>query len=55
MEKVTVGILLFDGVEKARGELKPLGDGQKGVVELVGIPEKPGEMKVTIEDPAAAS
>jgi uncharacterized membrane protein len=41
--------LLFDGVEKARGELKPMGDGQKGVVELVGIPDKPGEMKVTIE------
>jgi uncharacterized membrane protein len=41
--------LLFDGVEKARGELRPLGDGQKGVVELVGIPDKPGEMKVTVE------
>jgi len=41
--------LLFDGVEKARGELKPIGDGQKGVIELVGIPDKPGEMKVTVE------
>jgi uncharacterized membrane protein len=41
--------LLFDGVEKARGELKPMGDGQKGVVELVGVPDKPGEMKVTVE------
>jgi uncharacterized membrane protein len=41
--------LMFDGVEKARGELKPIGDGQKGVVELVGVPDKPGEMKVTVE------
>lgn len=40
--------LLFDGVEKARGTAK-INEAGTGAIELEGIPETPGEVKVTLQ------
>lgn len=41
--------LLFDGVEQSRGVLKVTGQSGGGIVELAGVPETVGEVKVTLE------
>ncbi|HVJ79739.1 MAG TPA: glutamine amidotransferase, partial [Planctomycetia bacterium] len=41
--------LKFDGEEKARGEIRVSAEGQRALAELTAIPERAGDMKVTIE------
>ncbi|MFO0947531.1 MAG: glutamine amidotransferase [Planctomycetota bacterium] len=41
--------LLFDGAEKARGVLNLSSDAGRGMIELAGVPEVPGEVKITLE------
>jgi uncharacterized membrane protein len=41
--------LKFDGKEAGKGTLESFGDGQRGTVEIVGIPEQAGDVKVTLE------
>lgn len=41
--------LLFDGIEKSRGVLNLSSDGSRGMIELSGVPEVAGEVKVTLE------
>jgi hypothetical protein len=41
--------LSFDGEQKTKGVLKPAENGQRASIELVSIPTRGGDMKVTVE------